>query len=94
MLVKEGEYLFLEGDKASSLVIVKSGMLVGTSKQFRKSKFQNFGPSQPHQKAVISMPNSFVTAFTSSAFSPVQYWGSQLTSWQCRKPWAAASAKL
>ena len=35
MLVREGEYLFLEGDKASSLVIVKSGMLVGTSKQPR-----------------------------------------------------------
>ena len=44
MLVKEGEYLFLEGDKASSLVIVKSGMLVGMSKQLRQRHWQNFGP--------------------------------------------------
>lgn len=71
MLVKEGEYLFLEGDKASSLVIVKSGMLVGTSKQFRKSKFQNFGPgsligefsileSRPREYTVRAAENSEV----------------------------------
>ena len=71
MLVKEGEYLFLEGDKASSLVIVKSGMLVGTSKQFRKSKFQNFGPgsligefsileSRPREYTVRAAENSGV----------------------------------
>ena len=44
MLIKEGEYLFLEGDRATSLVIVQSGMLVGTSKQLHQRKLQNFGP--------------------------------------------------
>ncbi len=71
MLVREGEYLFLEGDKASSLVIVKSGMLVGTSKQFRRSRFQNFGPgsligefsileSSPREFTVRAVENSEV----------------------------------
>ena len=44
MLVKEGEYLFLEGDKGTSLIIVKSGMLVGMSKQLRQRHWRNFGP--------------------------------------------------
>lgn len=71
MLVREGEYLFLEGDMASSLVIVKSGMLVGTSKQFRRSRFQNFGPgsligefsileSRPREFTVRAVENSEV----------------------------------
>lgn len=44
MILKEGEYLFLEGDKATNLVIVKSGMLVGTNKLSRQNRMQNFGP--------------------------------------------------
>ena len=44
MFVKEGEYLFLEGDKATSMLIVKSGMLVGSSRQMHQRRLQNFGP--------------------------------------------------
>ena len=44
MFIKEGEYLFLEGDKATSMVIVKSGMLVGSSRQNNQRHLQNFGP--------------------------------------------------
>ena len=44
MFVKEGEYLFLEGDMATSMLIVKSGMLVGSSRQTHQRHPQNFGP--------------------------------------------------
>lgn len=42
--LSSGEYLCLEGDKASTLYIVKSGMLVGTSKLAPDAPLQNFGP--------------------------------------------------
>jgi len=69
MLIKEGEYLFLEGDRATSLVIVQSGMLVGTSKQRHKRKLQSFGPgsiigefsileSQPRDYTIRAAENS------------------------------------
>ena len=74
MLVKEGEYLFLEGDKATSLVIVKSGMLVGMSKRH----WQNFGPgsligefslleSTPREYTVRAAENSEVIFIEQSA---------------------------
>ena len=78
MLVKEGEYLFLEGDKATSLVIVKSGMLVGMSKQLRQRHWQNFGPgsligefslleSTPREYTVRAAENSEVIFIEQSA---------------------------
>lgn len=78
MLVKEGEYLFLEGDKATSLVIVKSGMLVGMSKQLRQRHWQNFGPgsligefslleSSPREYTVRAAENSEVIFIEQSA---------------------------
>lgn len=42
MIVHAGEYICLEGDKANSLYIVKSGMLVGSRKG--KEQLVNFGP--------------------------------------------------
>jgi len=42
MLVHTGEYICLEGDKASSLYIVKNGMLVGSRKN--SERLVNFGP--------------------------------------------------
>ncbi|WP_290744601.1 Crp/Fnr family transcriptional regulator [Fibrobacter sp. UBA4309] len=44
MQIAVGEYLCLEGDKANSLYIVKSGMLVGFSKATEGAPLQNFGP--------------------------------------------------
>ncbi len=44
MHIATGEYLCLEGDKASTLYIVKSGMLVGSSKASESGALQNFGP--------------------------------------------------
>ena len=78
MLIKEGEYLFLEGDKATSLVIVKSGMLVGMSKQLRQRHWQNFGPgsligefslleSTPREYTVRAAENSEVIFIEQSA---------------------------
>ena len=78
MFVKEGEYLFLEGDKATSLVIVKSGMLVGMSKQLRQRHWQNFGPgsligefslleSTPREYTVRAAENSEVIFIEQSA---------------------------
>ena len=78
MLVKEGEYLFLEGDKATSLVIVKSGMIVGMSKQLRQRHWQNFGPgsligefslleSTPREYTVRAAENSEVIFIEQSA---------------------------
>lgn len=71
MLVKEGEYLFLEGDRATSLVIVQSGMLVGSSKQLHQRKLQSFGPgsiigefslleSKPREYTIRAAENSEV----------------------------------
>ena len=71
MFVKEGEYLFLEGDKATSMLIVKSGMLVGSSRQMRQKRLQNFGPgsiigefsileSRPREYTVRAAENSEV----------------------------------
>lgn len=71
MLIKEGEYVFLEGDRATSLVIVQSGMLVGTSKQLHLRKMQSFGPgsiisefslleSKPREYTIRAAENSEV----------------------------------
>ena len=71
MLIKEGEYLFLEGDRATSLVIVQSGMLVGSSKQLHQRKLQSFGPgsiigefslleSKPREYTIRAAENSEV----------------------------------
>lgn len=78
MLVKEGEYLFLEGDKGTSLVIVKSGMLVGMSKQLRQRHWRNFGPgsiigefslleSKPREYTLRAAENSEVIFIEQSA---------------------------
>ena len=57
-------------------------------------KFQRFGPTQPHQNAVISTPCSALRRLISSADSSVHRVGSQLMSWQCLKPWDAALANF
>lgn len=44
MIVAAGEYICLESDKASSLYVVKSGMLVGSSKSNDSGRLVNFGP--------------------------------------------------
>lgn len=44
MRIAEGEYLCLEGDRASTLFIVQSGMLVGSSKEKPSLQLQHFGP--------------------------------------------------
>lgn len=44
MIVAAGEYICLESDKASSLYVVKSGMLVGSSKSNDCGRLINFGP--------------------------------------------------
>ena len=44
MRFSAGEYVCLEGDKANTLYIVKSGMLVGSSKVNEDAPLQNFGP--------------------------------------------------
>ena len=78
MFVKEGEYRFLEGDKGTSLVIVKSGMLVGMSKQLRQRHWRNFGPgsiigefslleSKPREYTIRAAENSEVIFIEQSA---------------------------
>lgn len=44
MHIATGEYVCLEGDKANTLFIVKSGMLVGSTKADAGAPLQNFGP--------------------------------------------------
>lgn len=44
MKVAAGEYICLEGDKANSLYIVKSGTILGSSKNSPEKNIQNFGP--------------------------------------------------
>lgn len=44
MRIATGEYVCLEGDKANTLFIVKSGMLVGSTKADAGAPLQNFGP--------------------------------------------------
>lgn len=44
MRIATGEYVCLEGDKANTLFIVKSGMLVGSTKADSGAPLQNFGP--------------------------------------------------
>ena len=44
-------------------------------------KFQNLGPTQPHQKAVMVKSSSLQSALISAALSSVQLAGSQLISW-------------
>lgn len=78
MQVREGEYLFLEGDKGTSLVVVKSGMLVGMSKQLRQRHWRNFGPgsiigefslleSKPREYTLRAAENSEVIFIEQSA---------------------------
>lgn len=44
MIVNAGEFLCLEGDKASTLYVVQSGTLVGISKDTHDEIPENFGP--------------------------------------------------
>lgn len=78
MFVKEGEYLFLEGDMATSMLIVKSGMLVGSSRQTHQRHPQNFGPgsiigefsileSRPREYTVRAAENSEIIYVEQSA---------------------------
>ena len=44
MLLRTGEYLFLQEDKGNTLVIVKSGMLLGYTQENKQSPVKSFGP--------------------------------------------------